>query len=72
VIDETFRVVMNVAQRRAYPCDQAELLLTPPISDVKILDFHKAKKLVSTGYDYAMQQWDLLHGCADAPSVRWM
>jgi len=63
---------MNVAQRRSYPCYQAGLLLTPPIRDVKILDFHKAKKLMSIGYDYAMQQWDLLHGFADTPSTRWL
>jgi len=72
VIDETFRVVMNVAQNRSYPCDRAELLLTPSIRDVKLLDFHKAGPLVSIGYDYAMQQWDILHGFADAPYVRWL
>ena len=56
VIDETLRVVMNVARKRNRPEDEPDLLLTPPVQDVKLLDFHKSAQLVAAGYDYAWRE----------------
>mgnify|MGYP002515847774 CR=1 FL=1 len=56
VIDETFRVVMNIARKRRHPDDEPDLLLVPPVQDAKLLDFHKSARLVTAGYDYAWRE----------------
>ena len=73
VIDETCKVVMKVASSRACPYDAPDLLLAPPVGNVKMFDFHKAAELVATGYDYALtEEWDRLHGFAEFPAKKWV
>lgn len=59
VVDETFRVVMNIAGRRA--CTQSPtVILRPPLRGVSFFDFHKADKIVKIGYEYTMDRKDML------------
>lgn len=69
VIDETFRVVMNIAQRRDFPVPTPDIVLQPPVGDISILDFHKADKLVEIGYEYTITEWQRLIGAADDCTV---
>ena len=69
VIDETFRVVMNIAQKRYFPVPTPDIVLQPPVGDISILDFHKADKLVKIGYEYTITEWQRLIGVADDCAV---
>lgn len=55
VVDETFRVVMNIAGSRTEVSD-ADIILRPPLSEVSFFDFHKAKRIVKIGYEYTMDK----------------
>ena len=67
--DETFRVVMNIAQKRYFPVPTPDIVFQPPVGDVSILDFHKADKLVEIGYEYTITAWQRLIGAADDCTV---
>lgn len=69
VIDETFRVVMNIAQKRYFHVPTPDIVLQPPVGDISILDFHKADKLVEIGYEYTITEWQRLIGAADDCTV---
>ena len=69
VIDETFRVVMNIAQKRYFPVPTPDIVLRPPVGDISILDFHKADKLVEIGYECTITEWQRLVGTADDNTV---
>ena len=69
VIDETFRVVMNIAQKRYFPIPTPDIVLQPPVGDISILDFHKADKLVEIGYQYTITEWQRFIGAADDCTV---
>ena len=65
IIDETFRVVMNIAQKRYVPIPTPDIVLQPPVGDVGVFDFHKADTLVNIGYEYTISEWQRLIGVAD-------
>ena len=69
VVDEAFRVVMNIVQKRYFPVPTPDIVLQPPLGDFSILDFHKADKLVGIGYEYAIAEWRRLIGAADDCTV---
>ena len=69
IIDETFRVVMNIAQKRHFPAPTPDIVLQPPVGDISILDFHKADTLVNIGYEYTISEWQRFIGVADDCTV---
>ena len=69
VIDETIRVVMNIAQKRCFPVPTPDVVLRPPVSEIGFLDFHKADALVELGYDYTLAEWQRLVGADDDCTV---
>lgn len=60
VMDETFRVVMNMAQKSYRPISLLDIVLQPPLKDISIFDFHKADEIVNIGYEYAINEKDRL------------
>lgn len=69
IIDETFRVVMNIAQKRYFPIPTPDIVLRPPVGDISILDFHKADTLVNIGYEYTIMEWQRFIGATDDCTV---
>lgn len=54
VIDETFRIVMNVARQRSLNASPS-IMLTPSLLGIRFFDFHKARRIVEMGYAHAMR-----------------
>lgn len=61
VVDETFRVVMNIASSR-FSISRADILLQPPLGGISFFDFHKADEIVRIGYEYTMDSQKELLG----------
>ena len=55
VVDETFRVVMNIASARSF-ASPPDILLQPPLGEISFFDFHKANEIVRIGYEYTMDR----------------
>jgi len=60
IIDQTFTVVCNRVGQEVLAQNRPDVILRPPVWDVKMLDFRDGGRLVDIGYRVAMEQRDEL------------
>ncbi len=56
VLNRTFRIVCNHSVRHQFSTCAPDVLLQPPVTDVFVLDFRPAERLIEKGYDSVMSR----------------
>jgi len=65
IIDQTFTVVCNRVGQEVLAKNRPDVILRPPVWDVKMLDFRDGGRLVDIGYRVAMEHRDELLSLAE-------